>query len=167
MDLSIALIAIVTIAAFVVPILLVSRAKKLRDKRFLQLLIEMARKTNNTISEYENFNNTAIGIDKNAFRLFFTRKTNAGDGAQLIDLKEVLRCRVVNTSNSVSRKENSYTVIEKIQLAFTYRDKNKPDTTMEFYNNDHDSLTISGELQIAEKWARIINENIAKIPSKK
>jgi hypothetical protein len=167
MNLSIALITIVTIAAFVTPLVLITRSRKAKEKRFLQILIEMARKTNSAISDHEYFNNTAIGIDKEAHRLFFMRKTTAGDNNQEIDLKEVLRCRMVNTSNTVSHKESTYTVIEKIQLAFTYRDKNKPETTMEFYNNDHDSLTISGELQIAEKWARIINADIAKIPAKK
>ena len=156
-----------TVAAFVVPLVLLTRGRKVKEKKFLQALTDMAGKSGNSISEHEYFNNTVIGIDKKSHFVFFIRKTNPGEASQEVDLKDVFRCRVLNTSNTVSQKTSTYTVIEKIQLVFAFKDKTRPETYLEFYNNDHDNLTVSGELQIAEKWARIINENIAKMPAKK
>jgi hypothetical protein len=164
MELSVTLIALVTVAAFVVPLILVSRGRKVKEKKYLQILSEMAGKNGCAITEHEYFNNTCIGIDRKSNFVFFSRKSEAGELSQAIDLKDVFRSRVMKLSNTVSKEDSAYKVVEKIQLAFSYKDKTRPETFLEFYSNDHDSLTI-WELQIAEKWARIINENIVKIPA--
>jgi hypothetical protein len=42
-------------------------------------------------------------------------------------------------------------------------DKNKPDTKVEFYNADYDRLTLTGEVQLSEKWCKILNDKIAEL----
>jgi hypothetical protein len=40
---------------------------------------------------------------------------------------------------------------------------NKPDVILDFYNSGYDSLTLRGEIQLAEKWAEIANS--MKVPA--
>jgi hypothetical protein len=53
-------------------------------------------------------------------------------------------------------------VIDRIELIFSFNN-HRPELSLEFYNTDYDQLTLSGELQLAEKWAgtlkTIINLN--------
>jgi len=38
---------------------------------------------------------------------------------------------------------------------------------LEFYNTNRDNLFLNGEQQLTEKWAAIVNENIAGIAQRK
>ena len=163
MKLSIALITIASIVFFILPIVYLTRRGKKREKRFLQELSNMAFQNNCTISEQEYFGHTAIGVDKKSHMLFFTRKTPGNDILNEVNLSEIQRCQIINTRHSVSPKKDSHSITERIILALTYRDKNKSEINLEIYNVDFDNLIMSGEMQIAEKWSRIINENIPKV----
>ena len=62
---------------------------------------------------------------------------------------------------------SSDTVVEKLGIGFLYHDKNKNEVVLEFYNADYDSLTLTGELQLAEKWCNLFNEKISEIAKQK
>jgi len=56
-------------------------------------------------------------------------------------------------------------VVDKLELSFYPVEKGKPEISIEFYNDEYDSLTLSGELQLAEKWEKLLNEQL-KTPKK-
>lgn len=85
----------------------------------------------------------------------------------MITLSEVQKCRVINSESTVNHTGGTHKVIEKLELTFTYRDKGKPEAVLEFYNTDSDSLTLTGELQLAEKWNKIANDCLSAIPLQK
>lgn len=145
----------------IIPIAIINRNHKKKEKQFLQSIADLAAKNNCRISEHQLWNNTLIGADREARQLFFIRKTKETELARQVKLSEIQKCRVVNSSRSVSTKDANYIVTERIDLVFTPRAGNEPEMGFEIYNSKFDSLTLQGELQLAEKWAAIANSMIA------
>ena len=49
----------------------------------------------------------------------------------------------------------------KIDLVFSFVDNSKQDVSLEFYNTNYSQLTLSGELQLAQKWSGIVKTILA------
>jgi len=137
--------------------------KKKKAKQFLQTLNDFAEKENCKISTYDIWNNSVIGIDDATNRVFVIRKINDNETSQRINLAEIFRCRVVEVSRTSGPKEGNMKAFDRIDLVFSNKDKSKVDIVVEFYNANTDRLTLTGELQLAEKWCKITNDKIASI----
>lgn len=157
----------VLVAVIVIPMLIISSNKKKKEKLFLQALFDLAEKSNCKISEHEIWHNAEIGIDKTARKLFFIRKAGTDVVTSEVDLAEMQRCRFVNTNRSVSNGSSNQTVIERLELVFTNQDRNKVDAILDFYNSEYDSLTLRGEIQLAEKWAEVANSMIVPVAQRR
>jgi len=161
------IIGLVLLLIIVLAVVIVNSNKKNKKKQFVQTLFDLAEKSNSKISDNDVWNNTLIGIDKNAHKLFFIRKTGDNSISNEIDLIGIQKCRVINSSRVVTNNETNHTVIDKLELALTSPDAKIADTMLEFYNTNRDNLFLNGEQQLTEKWAAIVNENIAGIPQRK
>jgi len=151
----------------VLAVVIVNSNKKNRKKQFAQTLSDLAEKNNCKISENDLWNNTLIGIDKDAHKLFFIRETSGNAINHAIDLAGIQKCRVINSCRVVTNNGSNHTVTDKIELALTSPDAKIGDTVLEFYNTNRDNLFLNGELPLAEKWAAIVNANIAGITQRK
>jgi hypothetical protein len=144
-----------------IPIIIINHKKRSRDKQFVQMLFNLAGQYNCKITEYDHWGNKAIGIDKQRLQLFFICKKEAsGLTEKQVDLDTIKKCRFINTSRTVNTGGGSQTVIEKLELGFTWNDPKIPEDYMEFYNSIYDSLSLRGEIQLAEKWSAIANKEI-------
>jgi hypothetical protein len=132
-------------------------------KKTRELLQKFAEENNCKISHYELFNLISIGIDKDAHQLFFIRTTPENELQQKINLTEIKRCRMEETGRTV----NTVHVIEKIDLCFSLLAPNQKEISINIYHADYDNLTLSGELQFAEKWVQLINDHLKNINSTK
>lgn len=148
-------------------VVLINHNKKKKKNQFKQTLLDLAEKNNCNISESDLWNNTLIGIDKEAHQLFFIRESAAKKDNKEISLLEIQKCRVINSSRMVTNGGSTHNVIDKLELVLNSRDPKQTDVTLEFYNTNRDNLFLNGELPLAEKWAGIVNENIAGIAQKK
>lgn len=169
MDTGISILGVVVLALFILPFVIIRRNRKQTERKFLQALSTLAEKSNCSISEYETWNNRyAIGIDKGAHKVFFVGKKDNNDNVENeVDLSLVQNSRVINTNRSIRNGKESYQVIEQLELCFDFTDNSLPRKTLMFYNAKHESLTVAGELQLAEKWAQIVNSVIASRKIKK
>jgi len=163
MDTGISIVGvIIMLIMFVLPFVIVRRNRNNREKKFTQALNALAAKRGCNISENESWNDRCtIGIDKVVHVLFFIRKNENDNVEYIINLPETQACRIINTSRTIRDGKESYSVIEKLELCFEFFDKTRPQTLLVFYNAKHESLTLAGELQIAERWVQIINADIA------
>jgi len=161
------IIGLILLFIMVLPFILLSKRKSKGGKQFLSILFDLAKKNNSKISEHELWNNVAVGIDRDTHQLYFIRKTATNNIVYNIDLSEIQKCRLVNTSRKVNYKGGSYNVVDRLELAFTYCDKIKPEIILEFYNSEYDSVALNGELQLASKWLKIINTELAQKTQKK
>jgi hypothetical protein len=154
-----AFVLIVIVPATIIRIDIKKKMKK-KEKQFMQSLSRLAEENNCKISDYQMWHNTMIAADRETRRMFFLRKTAESEVIRQINLEEIERCRVAPTCRSVSRNDRTYIVTDRIELAFTPRTANNPETFLEFYNSKQDSPTLHGELQNAEMWATYANSMI-------
>jgi len=159
MDLGITLIVAIIVTICVLPFLLMSKSKKNRQKKILQVLSNMAIKHSGKITQYEFCGDFVIGIDENTNAVFFFKKTNNIETKKYVNLAKTQKCQVINTSKIIKTKNSSYKEIDKLGLSLLPSSKYKPVVTLEFYNYD-DSLPLRGELQLLEKWFKLINSRL-------
>ena len=135
-----------------------------REKKTFSALQYFALEHDCVISSYDHWDKTLIGIDnKEINKLFFIRTTPNKDYREAINLSEVMNCKLDKVERTGRYKEDKVSVIDKIELILSFVDTKKPDIVLEFYNTDYDQLTLSGELQLAQKWSgtikSIVNTN--------
>jgi hypothetical protein len=151
---SLAILIAVSIFLFVLMNLLKSK----KEKRKLKLIEDEAEKQNCLISKSEFCANLLIGIDETSNFLFFINK-NRGK-SQFVNLNDMRNCTLINKSRTLSNGGSSYKVIDKLGLNFVPKFGDNSEFFLEFYNSEYDSLNLSGELQLVEKWAEIVQNNI-------
>ena len=146
---------------------LINRNKRKKEKRFLQPLNGLAEKHRCKISQYEIWNNSIIGIDHLTNQVFFIKRITDEETFQHIKLAEIQKCRVSEVGRTVALASRTVgisgmgvKVIDRVELVFVNHDKNKPDLIAEFYNKETGNLNLTGELQLAEKWCKIVNDKI-------
>ncbi len=167
MHLGTTIIAIVITIIFTIPFVILGRNNKRKKNKLLQGLTKIADSHQCTISRFDVWAGNAIGIDDAKHRVFFTRKSNEAETLQQIDLSQIQKCRLINSSRPAGIKGNNFKVTSKLELAFSFLDKNRNDVLLEFYNADYDNLTLTGELQLAEKWFELCNTKIAELMKQK
>jgi len=162
MDLGTIIITLVFIAIVTVPFILTGYSKKRKKKNLFSRLTEMAKTEDCTITEFEFCSDFVIGLDEMANHLFFYKKAENREIAKSINLREYKSCKVFNANRSVGDKKEKLYVVDKLELSFYPVDKGKPEISIEFYNDEYDSLTLTGELQLIEKWEKLLNERMKK-----
>lgn len=146
----------IIVAVCVVPIVLISMNTKKKKSKRLQDLKNSASAQNCHITKHEILGNIILGIDEVSNSIFFMKQVEETVFTQLVNLAEFQSCRVINLGRAV----NNSTVIEKLELCFYPKSKNNSQQVLTFYDSDVDGLSLSGELQLIEKWEGIINSRI-------
>ena len=161
MDLGATIVGIAILVLCSIPFIVISRNHRQRKQNLLQGLINFARKNQGNISRYDVWNKSIIGMDDTTPRIFFAKKAAHGEIQQMISLAEVQKCRVVTSDRLIGQDVANQKVIEKLELIFTHWEKSTPESVVEFYNTDTDIPTLTGELQLAEKWCKMVNDGLA------
>ena len=154
------IVGIIIVIICIIPFALISFKRRKHTKRQLSRFIHFAEKNNRKVSRFDVWNNAAIGIDDAARTVFYTRNSGDQKAAQHIQLADISKCRIVNTGRAVNNKGGNYSVVDKLELGFSFHD-NRNEIFLELYNVAHDNLTLNGELQLGEKWCKIVNDKIA------
>ncbi len=166
MDLTVIIIGVTILAAFIVPTVLVSNSRNNKKKKFLKVMSDFAESKSCKIVEYDQWKDACIGMDKEKQKILYVHK-NSGDYRKTeISLPEVLKCKIegVNlTGNSISSNHKS---IDEIELCFSYRDAGKPETSIEFFKIQKDFTVVDEDLKLAEKWHKIANSELANLVNK-
>ena len=158
---------IITLGIFIlicaILFVIINSNKKKKTRQYLLPLNSLAEKDNCKISQYDIWSDSVIGIDETQNVVFAIRKTKEKETSIAVNLAEVFRCSVAEISRTSGPKEGNIKAFDLIELVFTNKDKSKADRIVEFYNANSDRLTLTGELQLAEKWCKIANDKIASI----
>ncbi len=167
MDLGTIIITLVFIAIVTVPFILTGYSRKRKKKNLFRRLTEMAENERCTITQHEFCANFVIGLDGMANRLFFYKKVENLEIEKSLHLREFKSCRLINSNRTVTHKKEKYYVVDKLELSFYPAEKRAPEISIELYNDEYDSLMLSGELQLAEKWEKLLNERLKSPPKPK
>jgi hypothetical protein len=157
MDFGSGMIGILLLIFCIIIFVILSRSNRKKDKELLQSLFKTADQSNYSISQYDIWGNSAIGIDKKDKIIFAITHSNNNPVYVQVNLTEIKNCRVIRTNKTVRDEKNSYEVIEKLEMAFSYQEKNKQDMILPFYDAEYEYSTLNGELQLIEKWCLIAN----------
>ena len=161
MDTGTIIIAAIMLAISILPVILIHRGRRNKEKDLLQSLNNLAEKHNCKISKYETWNNSAIGFDETANMLFFFRRIKDKEITRHIKLSQISKCKILNTNRNVKVSDDNYSILEKIELVFFSGIKGNPDIHLEFYNSAL-SVQVNGEAQLAERWVKIISDRLMK-----
>jgi hypothetical protein len=167
MDSGAAIVGLVIVLICAIPFILISINNRNKKKKLLDKIVSLATKHNSNINQYELWNNTSIGIDYTKQIVFYTSSRKEVEIHQQINLNEVQKCSIANSSRTVNNEMGNFNVVEKLELQFTFQNKTKADVTLEFYNVKHNISTLSGELQLIEKWNTIITTKIDEMRKQK
>ena len=143
------------------PIIIAKGSKAKKEKELRETISKLAGNTTAQIDQFDRWNNKAVAIDNNTNRLFFI--SGNGDAHRLIDLSDIQQASLIKTHHNGG---GASSVIKKVELFLVPKERGKPNIELEFYDADHDSLTIRDELQLAEKWSSILESAIARLNPK-
>jgi hypothetical protein len=93
----------------------------------------------------------------------YIRKAKNHEASQHLNLADIQNCRITNSGKTVGNTALSNVLISKLELAFSFHDKNRNEVSWDLYNTDCDSLTLNGEMQLGERWCAIVNNKISEM----
>ncbi len=162
MDLSSSIIGAILLAVCVLPLVLLGRKSGKKEKVLLRMLQAEAQQEGCIVNTYEFSGDCVIGLDETANQLFFAKKTDKEESSKSVKLNEIQNCRLITTGELAKNTDSSQRTMETLGLAFRSVKKETPEFTLEFFNTQ-DSIQLNGELQLAEKWVRIVNTRVPKL----
>lgn len=131
-----------------------------RKRQFLQPLLNLAQHNQSRLSQYDTWNNLAVGIDYNTGMVFFFKKVNNTGVSLQVNLSTIKKCRVIQVAKTLNGGQDNFLGVAKLALAFEHKDTSKADALLEFYNADSDEAGLTRELQLVEKWRQLIDNKM-------
>lgn len=157
MDLTVTIIGISLLMVFIIPIVLLNRTSSNKKKIITNELNLLAQKENTKISTYDIWSDYCIGIDTESKFLFYVHRIKDEFNSQIIPLNTVKNCHLVKNQHQNGTKDNFTYTIDKIQLEFNFADKSHNNKLLDFYDSNQDNMEAYAQLELAEKWAKMIN----------
>jgi hypothetical protein len=160
MDTTSIITGIALVAVIALPFFLYHLIKRKKEKKFLNDIISLAESENATISQIEFWRERyAIGIDNTSKKLFYINKQKGKKDRTIVDLSEIEKCRIVTASRSVKTPNGNSTIIDRLELVFTFNSSDVPEKVLEFYDCT-EFMTTDGEVPLIEKWQGLVNSNL-------
>ena len=104
----------------------------------------------------ETWHHNFIGISNDNTKLTYVHFNTDEPKISTIDLTEIKECHILK--NQVKEKEK-IVKLKNLELEFIYKNSNKPNEIVNFFNLDED-LSEDYELQRIEKWQQIIKTSL-------
>ena len=149
----------IVLSLVLIPIIFLKIASYLRKRKIIRLLNELAQKNNAAIHQYDQWNDSAIGLDKTKKQIFRIRSDKRDLQTQVVDLSQVNKWRVINDNSGAAYKEGYFRVTEGIEIELA--GANHAGKNIVFYHVASDGPLLADELQLAEKWYRLIDEQLS------
>ena len=152
MDTSTIIIGLIMVALCALPFILSSTNRKSSEQTIKKAIFELAQKNNTSILQNDFWYKTAIGINTTNYQLFFYRKTKDLETSEIIDLSNYKKCSVIKLNDNSNH-------IDVLQLVLAPNTTKNKEVILDFYNSEYNPQ-LNGEVQLIEKWSKIINETI-------
>lgn len=130
--------------------------KRKKSNYLKAILSELAAEHDCRIDQLEIAGNLAIALDETRNFVFYCAQGKERTDKQYVDLGKIQGCKVITTSRMVKSKEGNQKVIDRLELSFIPKAKEKPEIKLEFFNADINPQ-LYGELQTVKKWSKLIN----------
>ena len=118
------IIGIILLFLFLLPFIISGKKQKAGKKQIIKELFSFAEKMGGKITEHEQWNDKAIGLDRDKHKLYFVKKTADISIEKELKLADFQKCIVSKTENTVSPKEAYDKRIDKVHLLLSSKIKN-------------------------------------------
>ncbi|SOE20005.1 hypothetical protein SAMN06298216_0505 [Spirosomataceae bacterium TFI 002] len=159
MDFDNIIVGIICTVICIVPFILLVRNRKKKEQQQFQSLVDLAESHGGRITNHEFSGNSGIAIDDKKGFVFFQKEINGETKGVFIDLIEIEECKLIDTRVSEMKNNENDVVIDRLEICFVPLSKSEKVVKLEIFNRDTNSQ-LYGELKFAEKWSRLINEQI-------
>lgn len=147
----------IALAISVLPFIMIRKNRIKRERSMRQTLQEMASARHCTIKEYGFGGNFILGLDKEKRQLFFHLNSLTSSAKQHCDLADIASCEVRKTMRSVQNTGETNTLMTRLELCLIPKSSHATEVRLELYSEEYQD-GLQGELEVAEIWARKINE---------
>ncbi len=144
------------------PVAMLMRSRTKRKNEILNALKTLADSHALHIAQQDVWNNTAIGIDNEKKHLLFVRMQNDHALTSVVDLNNIQQCNVNKSITSFGEGADRYSVIEQLALVLQPIDKSKALMVLPCYDANEDSASLTGQLQLVDKWRAILQQQLTK-----
>lgn len=156
MDITNTVIGIVFFSLIIIPIFIINNNVKKRKNQLLNTLNELSSDKNTKFSDTDFWsNNSGIGLKGDMLAYF--RKADDTQVNEVVDLKEVKKCSLVQFDKHGNVPKNNHE-INKLALHLTL--SNHKEINLVFFHADAVNFIIGEEFRIAKKWLDIITSKI-------
>ncbi len=158
-DMGTAITGIVFLALFALPFVLDRRSRDNKKKRALLSLQQLAEQHQCRIDHHELSGAVALGLDERKNAIFYLRQEKEGHSSQYAHLAEMRSCNLVNSMRSTKQGGAVIAPTDRVQLNLQPRDSSKAEVQLEIFDAGS-GLQLNGELQVAERWSKLIHERL-------
>jgi len=151
MNITILLIGIGSVAAFIAPFFLFQYARKDKSLKVQKELKKVAKDNGLNITECDIWDDKFIGIDPAENMIFLLKDINNKSAYSTINLNSFKTCKL----QVESRNEKHIRVVDGIYLLLKPKNANESDKKINFYNSNTD-MSIHDEMDVAKKWEKNI-----------
>lgn len=144
------------------PVAMLMRSRTKRKNEILNALKTLADSHALHIAQQDVWSNTGIGMDDKKNNLLFVRMQNNTAIATHVDLKSIQLCHVNKRSSTVGEGNDRYSVIEQLTIVLQPIDKSKALMVLPCYDANEDSASLTGQLQLVDKWQAILQQQLTK-----
>lgn len=159
MEIGTTIIGLVSVALCVVPLIIIGKSKRNKEKGFLTSLQGIASAHNCKIATHDFGIDFSIGLADNNQFVFFYKKLKENEIKECIPFSSIASCKVFSGTHQVKTKEGNETRLDKLELIFQPKDRSFSSTSFEFFNVQNFTQP-NGEIQLARKWETIVKERL-------
>ena len=164
MNTQVAIITAIIFISIFLPIFLMIKSGNTDFNKTIKLFNSVAIKNNLKLNQKEFWGNTFIGIDESQQILLY-KKGFDSDDFNIVNLSGINQCEILKNVSQKRIDKVVVNILDTIDLKLTST-TNKSSYLFNFYNIDNDYRE-DFEYKRAEKWAQIINNNLASVAKKK
>lgn len=161
MDIASALVALISIAAFTLPFIYLSRVQSKKKKQILDFINAKAAEHKLTLSQMDYWNQQfAIGIDEGKNSIIYFKKSNDTWNEQVINLTDYQKCIIRDRhSKNLGAITNGHGAAN-LQLVLFPKKPNIAEAGLDFFDRS-DSLSLNGEWLLIDKWRTVVTEKMS------
>ena len=157
MDLSSTIIGLVVLGLFLLPALIITKANKKKAQRLQNIIMEEAVKNELTITESDNWNEAAIGIDMKNDKIIFIDESQRENDVRIINLKDVRSVRTSPAIQNIRNQKKEHEKESQLSLSLLFKEPSRPEIDITFYVAGFGKLT-KIERGRFEKWSKILGK---------
>lgn len=161
MDMASALVAIISIAAFTLPFIYLSRVQSNKKKQILNLIKSKAAEQGLSLDQVDYWNQQyAIGLDQNKNALIYLKKSDDSWKENIVNLSDYQKCNIQDGHKKNHGSLNNANGVANLQLVLSSAKPEIQEKRFEFFDRS-ESLNLNGEWQLIDKWKTIVSEKLS------